>query len=104
MRIYVIGTSPRFARSKLRSLPFCDQTPWKDTKSSIVFFEFVSMDDLTFRKKKKEKNKGDRDFNNSIFYLLPPKKQSERSLMRLNTLCKPHKNTRYLLAFTLNVL
>jgi len=30
-------------------------------KSSIVFFEFVSIDDLTFRPKKK-KNKGDRDF------------------------------------------
>ena len=30
-------------------------------KFNCFFFEFVSMDDLTFRQKKK-KNKGDRDF------------------------------------------
>ena len=53
---YVIGTSPRIARSKLRFLSFCDQNPWKDAKSLIVFFfEFVSMDDLTFRPKWKKK-------------------------------------------------
>ena len=39
------GTS---ARSKLRFLSFCDQNPWKDVRSSIVFLDFVSMDDLTF--------------------------------------------------------
>ena len=38
---YVIGTSPRSARSKLRFLSFCDQNPWKDVKSLIVFLEFV---------------------------------------------------------------
>ena len=51
---YVIGTSPRSARSKLRFLSFSDQNPWKDVKSSIVFFEFVSIDDLTFRQKQKK--------------------------------------------------
>ena len=51
---YVIGTSPRSARSKLRFLSFCDQNPWKDVKSSIVFFEFVSIDDSTFRQKQKK--------------------------------------------------
>ena len=51
---YVIGTSPRSARSKLRFLSFCDQNPWKDVKSSIVFFEFVSIDDLTFRRKQEK--------------------------------------------------
>ena len=51
---YVIGTSPRSARSKLRFLSFCDQNPWKDVKSSIVFLKFVSMDDLTFRQKQKK--------------------------------------------------
>ena len=40
---------------------FAIKTPRKDVKSSIVFFEFVSMDDLTLRQKQK-KNKGDRDF------------------------------------------
>ena len=53
---YVIGTSPRSARSKLRVLSFCDQKTWKDVKSSIVcFFEFVSTVDLTFRQKYKKK-------------------------------------------------
>ena len=51
---HVIGTSPRSARSKLRFLSFCDQNPWKDVKSSIVFFELVSMDELTFRQKQKK--------------------------------------------------
>ena len=35
---YVIGTSPRSAWSKLRFLSFCDQHPWKDVKSLVVFF------------------------------------------------------------------
>ena len=48
---YVIGTGPPSPRSKLSFLSFCDQNPWKDIKSSIVFLEFVSMDDLTFRQK-----------------------------------------------------
>ena len=45
---YVIGTGPPSPRSKLSFLSFCDQNPWKDIKSSIVFLEFVSMDDLTW--------------------------------------------------------
>ena len=41
LQVYVIGTSPRSARSK-------------DVKSSIAFLAFVSMDDLTFRQKEKK--------------------------------------------------
>ena len=33
-----------------------------------------------------------------------PKKKKNRSIVRLHTSCKPHKNTRYLLTFALNVL
>ena len=60
------------------------------------------MDDLTFRKKKKIRVTG--TLTTPFFYLLPPKKKGERSIMRLHTSCKPHKNTRYLLTFTLNAL
>ena len=64
---YVIGTSPRSARSKLRFLSFCDQNPWKDVKSSIVFFfKFVSIDDLTFRQKQKKIR-----VTGTLKYLLP---------------------------------
>ena len=57
---YVIGNSPRSARSKLRFLSFCDQNPWKDVKSLIVFF-FNLYPWVNFLSKI-EKNKGDRDF------------------------------------------
>ena len=58
---YVIGTSPRSARSKLRFLSFCDQNPWKDVKISIVFFRICIHGWLKFPSKIK-KNKGDRNF------------------------------------------
>ena len=64
---YVIGTSPRSARSKLRFLSFCDQNPWKDVKSSIVFFWICIHGWLNFSSKI-GKNKGDRDFN---IYIIP---------------------------------
>ena len=64
---YVIGTSPRSARSKLRFLSFCDQYPWKDVKSLTVFFLICIHGWLNFSAKI-EKNKGDRDFKTNVVW------------------------------------
>ena len=83
---YVIGTSPRSTRSKLRFLSFCDQNPWKDVKSSIVFFEFVSMDDLTFRQKEKKIR-----VTGTLSYI-PQSDKRNQSLKEIATVYEAHRS------------
>ena len=75
---YIIGTSPPFARSKLRFLSFRDQNPWKDVKSSIVFFWICIHGWLNFSSKI-EKNKRDRDFHSFLHHFL----DSYENLMKM---------------------